>query len=364
MRGYIPLLLALSASYTTITALPQPRIVRREAAAKPKYSVVPLEPGDDDPASGGLGNGDGNGSSGGGKGKGDGSSDEDGDGIVTVIQTVVKSRKPVTQVVTKTEEPSTVTAPGKTVTKAVPTTVSIIDMDEGPVTQTVTVVPESSTSKPKAPKESKPAQESDTTTEKPKPTAQTTPKSLSSAAAPGVTSQPQPEPQSKPEPKPKSPTTIESPQTTEDSPSTTCDTNPLPPFETVAQPPPAIESSAASSNPTTLLTLTTQGAGAPKETVIPSPDSPVAPIPSQETFVDGPATQGESWSTATVPYVPPVAPTTLLTSTSTSTSTSTTTTTTSDVQNETPEPISPSETQDDGVWHTSYPSWNGTVLSI
>ncbi|KAJ4272000.1 hypothetical protein NW762_000710 [Fusarium torreyae] len=343
MRGYIPLLLALSASYTTITALPQLIIVRRDAAAKPKYSVVPLEPGDDDPASDDLGSGDGNGSS---------SSDEDGDGIVTVIQTVVKSRKPVTQVVTQTEEPSTVTAPGKTVTKAVPTTVSIIDMDGGPVAQTVTVVPQSSAPKPKAPKESKPAQEPGTTTEKPKPTTQSTPKSSSSAAAPGVTSQPQPEP------KPESPTTIESPQTTEDSASTTCDTNPPPPVETVAQPPPAIESSAAGSNPTTLLTLTSQGAGAPKETVIPSPDSPVAPVPSQETFVEGPASQSESWSTATVPYVPPVAPTTLLTSIST------TTITTSDVQNVTPEPISPSETQDDGAWHTSYPAWNGTVLSI
>jgi hypothetical protein len=83
----------------------------------------------------------------------------------------------------------------------------------------------------------------------------------------------------------------------------------------------------------------------------------VAPIPPQETFVHDPATQGESWSTAGVPYVPPVAPTTLLTFVIT------TTTTTSDFENETSEPIS-SKTQDDGAWHTSYPAWNGSVLAI
>jgi hypothetical protein len=85
----------------------------------------------------------------------------------------------------------------------------------------------------------------------------------------------------------------------------------------------------------------------------------VAPVPPQKTFVHEPATQGESWSTATAPYVPPVAPTTLLTFVIT-----TTTTTTSDFETETLEPISPSETQDDGAWHTSYPAWNGSVLAI
>jgi hypothetical protein len=70
MRGFIPLLLALSASYTTTTALPQPRIALRDTAAGPKYSVVPLEPGNDDPASGDVGNEGGNGSNGNGNGSG------------------------------------------------------------------------------------------------------------------------------------------------------------------------------------------------------------------------------------------------------------------------------------------------------
>jgi len=119
MRGYLPLLLALSASYTTITALPRPVIVAREPADEPKYSVVPLEPGDNDSGDDDSGSDDSeSGSQGSGSGNGD---DEDGDGIVTVIQTVVKTKKPVTHVVTKTGDASTVTAtaPGKTVTKAV-----------------------------------------------------------------------------------------------------------------------------------------------------------------------------------------------------------------------------------------------------
>ncbi|KAF4456823.1 hypothetical protein F53441_1120 [Fusarium austroafricanum] len=352
MRGFIPLLLALSASYTTVTALPQPRIVHRQAAAKPKYSVVPLEPGDDDPASD---DGGGNGNGGSGKGSGGDNGDKDGDGIVTVIRTV--TRKPITKIVTQTEKPSIITAPGKTVTKAVPTTVSVINLGDEPATETVTISHPSS--KPKAPKKTTTTQKSNTPTDESKPTAQNTSEALSSTAAPGVTAQPEPEPQPKPqpkpEPKPESSTIVESPQTTE-TPSTTCITDSLSPVETVAQPPPASENSAVGSNPTTLLTLTSQGAGAPEETAVPGPDSPVAPIPSQETFVDGSATQDEPQYTATVPYVPPVAPTTPITFT--------TTTTTSDSGHGTPEPSSLSKTQDNGAWHTSYPAWNGTVLAI
>ncbi|KAM0296611.1 hypothetical protein ACHAO9_000254 [Fusarium lateritium] len=367
MRGFIPLLLALSASYTPTTALPQPRIALRDTAAGPKYSVVPLEPGNEDPASGDDGSGDGNGSSGNGNGNGGSSNDKDGDGIVTVIQTV--TRKPVTQVVTRTEKPSIITAPGKTVTKAisqaVPTTVSVINMDEGPVTETVTV-PHPSPSKSEAPKKATTTQKPIPTTENQEPTVQSTSQFFSSAAGPVVTSQPkpepqpqpkpQPQPQPQPKPEPKSSTTVEPAQSTE-TPSTTCDTDTLPPIETVAKPP-ATENSAADPNPTTLLIPTSQGAGLPEETVIPSPDAPVAPIPPQETFVHDPATQGESWSTAGVPYVPPVAPTTLLTFVIT------TTTTTSDFENETPEPISPSKSQDDGAWHTSYPAWTGADRAI
>ncbi|KAF5688469.1 hypothetical protein FDENT_4835 [Fusarium denticulatum] len=347
MRGFIPLLLALSASYTTVIALPQPRIVHRDATAKPKYSVVPLEPGDDDPASGDLGggNGDGNGNGNGGSsnGSGGGSSGNDGDGVVTVIRTV--TRKPVTKIVTQTEKPSIVTAPGKTVTKAVPTTVSVINMDDEPVTETVTVPHPSS--KPTT------TQEHGTTTDKREPIAQST-TDLSSAAAPGVTSQPQPQPITQPEPEPESPTNVESPQTTETSP-TTCVTDYPPPVETVVLSPPTIESAAPVSEPTTVLIQTSESAGAPEQTERPTPDAPVAPVPSQGTFVESHATQDQSWSTAAVPYEPPVAPTTLITLTTTTTSISDTST---------PESSSASKTHDNGAWHTSYPAWNGTALAI
>ncbi|RBQ65207.1 hypothetical protein FVER14953_01111 [Fusarium verticillioides] len=342
MRGFIPLLLALSASYTTVIALPQPRFVPRDATAKPKYSVVPLEPGDDDPASGDLGggNGDGNGNGGSSNGSGGGSSGNDGDGVVTVIRTV--TRKPVTKIVTQTEKPSIVTAPGKTVTKAVPTTVSVINMDDEPVTETVTVPQPSS--KPTI------IQEHGTTTDKREPIVQST-THLSSAAAPGVTPQPQPQPIPQPEPESESPTNVESPQTTETS-STTCTTDYPPPVETVVQPPPTIESPGPVSEPTTVLTQTSESAGAPEQTERPTPDAPVAPVPSQGTFVESHATQDQSWPTAAVPYEPPVVPTTLITLTTTTTSIST------------PESSSASKTYDNGAWHTSYPAWNGTALAI
>ncbi|KAF4340059.1 hypothetical protein FBEOM_6027 [Fusarium beomiforme] len=347
MRGFIPLLLALSASYTTITALPQPRIVRRDAAAKPKYSVVPLEPGDDDPASGDLGGGNGDGNGGG------RSSDINGDGVVTVIRTV--TQKPITKIVTQTEKPRIVTAPGKTITKAVPTTVSVINVDDDPVTETVILSYPSS--KPKTAEKPTITQEPNATTDELKPTVQKT-SDVSSTAAPGVTSQPKPEPQPepqpepKPEPKPESPAIVGSPQTTEAL-STTCITDSLPAVGTVIQHPPTIESSAADSEPSTLLSQTNDGAEASEQTELPAPDAPVASVPS---IVRGPTTQGESRSSTTASYEPPVAPTTLITFT--------TTTTTSDIENGTPEPSSTSKTHDNGAWHTSYPPWNGTVLAI
>ncbi|KAF4951234.1 hypothetical protein FGADI_7639 [Fusarium gaditjirri] len=349
MRGFIPLLLALSASYTTITALPQPRIVRRDATAKPKYSVVPLEPGDDDPASGDFGGGNGDGNGGSSNGSGGGNGGNDGDGVVTVIRTV--TRKPVTKIVTQTEKPSIVTAPGKTVTKAVPTTVSVINMDDEPVTETLTVPHPSS--KPKATGKPTITQQLGTTTDEREPIAQST-TDFSSAAAPGVTPQPSPQPQPIPQPEPESPTNIEPPQTTEKS-SITCITDYPPPVETVAQPPPIIESPAPVSGPTTLLTQTSESVGAPEQTERPTPDAPVAPIPSQGTFAESHATQGQSWFTAAVPYEPPVAPTTLITFT---------TTTTSITETSTLESSSASKTHDNGAWHTFYPAWNGTALAI
>jgi hypothetical protein len=89
------------------------------------------------------------------------------------------TRKPVTQIVTRTEKPSTITAPVKTVTKAitqaVPTTVSIINIDEGPVTETATV-PHPSPSKSEVSKKSTTTQEPAPTTDKPEPTDQSTSK--------------------------------------------------------------------------------------------------------------------------------------------------------------------------------------------
>lgn len=350
MRGSLALLLALSASYTTVTALPKPRIQPRDDAGKPKYSVVPLEPGDDDPASGGTGSGDGNGSS--------GSEDGDGDGVVTVIRTVVQTPKPVTQVITRTGNPSIVTAPGKTVTKAVPTTVAVINISDDPaVTQTVTV-PRSSASKPKSTEEPSATQEPETTGGEAEPTAQEPSDSLSSVPAPGVTSQPepqpkpqpnpQPEPQPEPEPEPEPSTSIVSAESIETS-STTSDIQTFPAVVTVTLRFPTSESSPTDSEPTS---LATQDAETPENTSSPSWDSSVASIPPQETFVQGPAgNNGETLSTATLPYYAPVAPTTLLTSLTTST-------TSSDVEHITPEPIPSSKIPDDGLWRTTYPPWS------
>ena len=342
MRGSLTLLLALSASYTTVTALPKPRIQPRDDAGKPKYSVVPLEPGDDDPASGGTGSGDGNG--------GSGSEDGDGDGIVTIIRTVVQTPKPVTQVITRTGNPSIVTAPGKTVTKAVPTTVAVINISDDPaVTQTVTV-PRSSASKPKSTEKLSATQEPETTEGEAKPTAQEPSDFLSSVPAPEVTSQPepQPKPQPEPQPEPEPSTSVVSAESIETS-STTSDIQTFPAVVTVTLRFPTSESSPTDSEPTS---LATQDAEAPENTSSPSWDSSVVSMPPQETFVQNPAgNNGETWSTATLPYYIPVAPTTLLTSFTTST-------TSSDVEHITPEPVPSSKIPDDGLWRTTYPPWS------
>jgi hypothetical protein len=255
--------------------------------------------------------------------------------------------------------------PGKTVTKAVPTTVSVINLDDQPVVTQIVTVSQSSTSKPKASGEPTATQKPETTNNQAQPTAQESSDSLTSAASPGVTSQPQPEPQPQPNPQPapepESSTSVEPIQSTETS-SITYDTQSFPPvvIVTVTQTSSASESWAtdAGPDPTTLLTLTTQAAEVPESTKTPSLDSPAAPIPPQETFVPDPAgDQGESWSSATVPYEPPVVPTTLITS-------CITTTTTSDYQHITPEPIPSSKTHDDGAWHTTYPAWNGNDLAM
>lgn len=68
MLGGVSLILALSTCLSFVAALPQPGLVVRvpaavDARAKPKYSVVPLEPGEGQP---GAGNGGGGGGGGGG----------------------------------------------------------------------------------------------------------------------------------------------------------------------------------------------------------------------------------------------------------------------------------------------------------
>ncbi|KAH0491315.1 hypothetical protein TgHK011_002752 [Trichoderma gracile] len=119
MRSGVSLTLALSACLSIAAALPQPALILRVAAVddhhKPKYSVVPLEPGPDQPGGGGDGGGN-NGGGGGGGGGGSGG----GDGTVTVIETLVKTKTPATTVTEIVE--------GSTVTRTVPTTVSIVDI--------------------------------------------------------------------------------------------------------------------------------------------------------------------------------------------------------------------------------------------
>ncbi|KAL6818621.1 hypothetical protein GGI42DRAFT_347853 [Trichoderma sp. SZMC 28013] len=114
MRGDLSLILALSTCLSITAALPQPALVLRGSPVndhkKPKYSVVPLEPGEGDPPGGGGGNNGGGGGGGGG----------DGGGTVTVIETVVETKTPAKTV--------TETAKASTITRTVPTTVSIVDI--------------------------------------------------------------------------------------------------------------------------------------------------------------------------------------------------------------------------------------------
>lgn len=106
---------------------------------RPRYSTVPLFPGEDDEDETGDGNDPDNGSGGGDDETGDGGDDhqgdDDGDGVVTFIRTVTDD--PVTKILTHTV-PDVET---ETVTKALPTTktvVSVIDMDDD-ITTTVYV---------------------------------------------------------------------------------------------------------------------------------------------------------------------------------------------------------------------------------
>lgn len=151
MRGSTSLLAALSTCLVTTSALPhinfalRPRADGIDGAKKPSYSVVPLEPGDDN-GGGNSGGGDGNPPSGGNGGNGGNGGDGGGGDAtsthapetVTVTETVVQTQEAVTRFVTVAQEP-------QTVTQVVPTTVvSIVDVAGPGTTITVTQTPPTS----------------------------------------------------------------------------------------------------------------------------------------------------------------------------------------------------------------------------
>ncbi|KAG6005405.1 hypothetical protein E4U21_000185 [Claviceps maximensis] len=113
MRGPISLVAVLSALFAAGAALPQIKALPRAAdgAPKRKYSVVPLEPGDD--------------------GRGGSKTS----GAQTVVETIVKTEGPVTKYVTKTGSPVTVTESAPTGVPVVP----IISNTNTYATVTITV---------------------------------------------------------------------------------------------------------------------------------------------------------------------------------------------------------------------------------
>ncbi|POR31781.1 Uncharacterized protein TPAR_08012 [Tolypocladium paradoxum] len=123
MRGSVPLVAALSAYLSAAVALPQWGLLPRAASSdnqKPNYSVVPLEPGDDQPGNGG-------------RGGGYGATD-----VAVVTQTITKTAEP--SIITKTAEPKTITktAEPNTITKFI----SVIDISgDGATTIAVTPAP-------------------------------------------------------------------------------------------------------------------------------------------------------------------------------------------------------------------------------
>lgn len=116
MRGLVAIHIAASCLGSTLALPVLNNRAPADAAKKPTYSVVPLEPGNPNDGSGG----------------------NDPDGKVTVVKTVtqVKSKAPSTAT-----EFITVTADPATVTKTVPTTVISIVNVQGEAATTVTVTP-------------------------------------------------------------------------------------------------------------------------------------------------------------------------------------------------------------------------------
>ncbi|KAG5938717.1 hypothetical protein E4U53_007950 [Claviceps sorghi] len=92
MQGPIAFVTVLSALLAAGAALPQIKVLPRTAhgARKPKYSIVPLEPGDGGNSGSGI------------------------PGVQTVVKTIVKTEEPVTKTVTRTGEPVTVIEPAPT----------------------------------------------------------------------------------------------------------------------------------------------------------------------------------------------------------------------------------------------------------
>ncbi|KAH8179811.1 hypothetical protein LIA77_01330 [Sarocladium implicatum] len=177
MRSTITLLIPLLEAFSAVTALPhsvsRSDLASRQSPNRPKYSVVPLEPdNDDEPENSDDGNGESTGgdqNSGnkgndkGGKGQKDNGSDapsgsdDEGDDYITVVETVTRTHGPVT--VTHSVHPEPITQ-----TKLVPTTViSVVDMEGGETTVTVRPEPETIREPPAALPSEKPETKPTTT---------------------------------------------------------------------------------------------------------------------------------------------------------------------------------------------------------
>ncbi|KAG5924433.1 hypothetical protein E4U42_004632 [Claviceps africana] len=117
MQGPTAFVAVLSALLAVGAALPQTNVLPRAAygARKPKYSIVPLEPGDDGRRGSGTPR------------------------AQTVVETVVKTQEPITKTITRTGAPVTVTE--------APTSVPVVPIGGGNtntiVTMTVYVTQES-----------------------------------------------------------------------------------------------------------------------------------------------------------------------------------------------------------------------------
>ncbi|GAB0136064.1 hypothetical protein EsDP_00004381 [Epichloe bromicola] len=293
MRGPVYIIAVLSTLITAGGALPQPEVLPRAAdtTSKPKYSVVPLEPGDDDPSQGG-GNG-GNGGKGGNSGK-----EEHASSAHTVVKTVLKTEQPITQTVIRTEAPVIVTKP-------VPTTVFIIPIG-GNKNATMTVAAEATSTAVSKPcsvsVETSSKTSGSTTSILTTLTASTSMQVISSATTSSAAST--------------TFTHVSSLETTQSTPSVKL----RPPFSSKIWSIPTsnsiIRPSTNCTRPTSTISHTTTASGANRA-------SPTSTLVTTTALTVVPTT----FSTIFSP----------------------------------PESSTSTKTYDDGQWHTTYPSWNGTT---